>query len=171
MGADKPKLGKPDTQTPAYLPLLLLGAAAILVAIALFSKLIFEAKNEVPNLSPQEEAKLQKRLREIDDSEQYALLATVEGWYLCLHAGKTTYYLKAGEVWKYGVTSKGKFGRYTASFLLKNKVSYIVQFKGNLSECLKQEQVKLFNYPNLPENLARQPSERLSRPPYNAIMR
>lgn len=171
MGADKPKLEKSENQTPVPIPLPLIGVIALLFVIALFAKASFKGENKTPELSPKEEEKLQKRLREIDDSEQYALIAKSNGWYSCLHSGRTTYYLKAGEVWKYGVTSKGQFGRYAAKFLLKNNVLYDLQFKGTVSECLKQEQIKLFNYRYLPENLTRLPADRLSRPPYNSIMR
>jgi len=31
-------------------------------------------------LDPKEEAKLQKRLKEMDDLEQYALVAKMDGW-------------------------------------------------------------------------------------------
>lgn len=149
--------------------MLLLGAAAVLAAIILF-------QTEFAELRPGEASRLWKRLREIDDSEQYALVAAVNGMYPCLHSGRTTCYLSAGEVWKYGVTSKGVLGRYTADFLYKNKVSYLIQFKGNYAECLKQEQIKLYHYPYLPENLARPPEARppearLPRPPYNPILR
>lgn len=58
-----------------------------------------EGHDETPALSPREEKKLQQRLKEIDDSEQYALLARANGWYPCLHSGRTTCYLLAGEVW------------------------------------------------------------------------
>ncbi|MCB0574999.1 MAG: hypothetical protein KDC61_10595 [Saprospiraceae bacterium] len=171
MGADKPQARKHGTQTQTPFPLILIGVVLLLATIALFSKIDFQGENEVPKLSPEDKAKLEKRLREIDDSEQYALVARNKGWYPCLHSGRTTFYLKDGEVWKYGVTSKGQFGRYSSSFLFKNKVFYVVQFKGNFSECLKQEQIRLFNYTNLPENLARLPGERLPRPPYNPVMR
>jgi len=171
MGADKPKLEKPESQTQTPIPLPLIGAIVLLLAIALFAKAGFTGENKTPELSPKEEEKLQKRLREIDDSEQYALIAKSNGWYPCLHSGRTTVYLKAGEVWKYGVTSKGQFGRYAANFLITNNVSYDLQFRGTVSECLKQEQIKLYNYRYLPENLARPPAERLPRPPYNSIMR
>ena len=150
---------------------LLIGPAVLLIGFLLFSEGSFLGKTTTSELSPKEAAKLEKKLKEIDDSEQYALVAASDGFYPCLHSGRITYYLLAGEIWKYGVTSKGQFGRYSASFLLKNNVSYIVQFKGNLSECLKQEQIKLFNYPYLPENLARPLKNRLPRPPYNPIMR
>lgn len=69
------------------------------------------------------------------------------------------------------MTSKGKFGRYSIAFFAKYNVLYFVQFKGTYSECLKQEQIRLFNYPYFPENLARSPNERLPRPPFNPIMR
>ena len=84
---------------------------------------------------------------------------------------RSRFFLRKGEIWKYGVTSKGQAGRYSDVFLIKNQVSYFVQFSGTFSECLKQEQILLFNYPYLPENLARNPADRLSRPPYNSIMR
>lgn len=88
--------------------------------------------------------KKKRNLREIDESEQYALIAKEDGWYPCLHSGRTRYYLRTGEVWKYGVTSKGQFGRYAVLFLVKNRVLYDLQFKGTFSECLKQEQIKLY---------------------------
>ena len=168
MGAFKPEAEKPDTRRQVSLLPLLLGLVAGLV---LFRIIGLAGSYEAPKLQPKEEEKLQKRLKEIDDSEQYALIAIVNGWYPCLHSGHVRCYLKIGEVWKYGVTSKGKFGRYSTVFLAQNKVSYIIQFRGSYSECLKQEQIKLFYYKYLPENLARHPNERLPRPPYNSVMR
>lgn len=150
---------------------LLIAAFTTLVVVALFRVFYLQDETGVPMLSPGENARLQKRLKEIDDSEQYALVAEIDGWYPCLHSGRTIYHLKAGEVWKYGVTSKGKLGRYSAEFLFGNNVFYFVQFKGTFSECLKQEQIKLFNYPYLPESLSRPPEQRLPRPPFNRIMR
>ena len=121
-------------------------------------------------LGRNEEERLQRRLQEIDDAEQYALLAEVDGWYPCNHPGRKTYFLKESEVWKYGTTTKGKEGRYGYKYLQNLQVSYIVQFQGTIAECLKEEQRKLFNYPYLPENLARPESDHLPRPPYNSKM-
>lgn len=171
MGADNPKIGKPETTTKTRFPLQFIVLAILLAGIVLFPKIDFEEGYKTPKIHPKEEEKLLKRLREIDDSEQYALIAKSDGWYPCLHSGRTTFYLKAGEVWKYGVTSKGQFGRYAAKFLLRNNVLYDLQFRGSYSECLKQEQIKLFNYRFLPENLSRSIAERLTRPPYNSVMR
>lgn len=172
MGTDRSQIREQkDTETQNPLTSFFIGAVIVLVAIAICSKLSLSGEGETPKLNPKDQAKLEKRFKELDDSEQYALVASVDGFYTCVHSGWSTYYLKAGEVWKYGVTSKGVFGRYTASFLFKNKVIYIAQFKGNIAECLKMEQVKLFNYPYSAENLARPPEKRLPRPPYNSIMR
>ena len=169
MGAERPQLQKKPA--PDMLQSVLIGAAALLVFMGVLHVMGVPGHNDLGTLNPGEAARLQKRLREIDDSEQYALVAATDGVYPCLHSGRTTCYLKSGEVWKYGVTSKGEFGRYAAAFLVKNRVSYIIEFKGTFSECLKQEQIKLFNYPYLPENLARPETERLPRPPFNSIMR
>lgn len=170
MGANKPQAEKIDTKTHTPFPLILIGAVLLLVAFALLSKVDFNGENEVPKLSPQDEAKLQKRLREIDEAEQYALIANENGWYPCNHPGQATYYLLRGEVWKYGTTTKGKLGRYSIKYLAGTKVSYIVQLEGTIAECLKEEQRKLFFYPYLPENLARPEKYRLPRPPYNSKM-
>lgn len=170
MGAPKPQIERTERKSPPIISALLLGAVVLFLFITLLSR-IFTGEIEAPKLKPKEDAKLQKRLKEIDEAEQYALLAKADGWYQCLHSGKPTYYLRTGEVWKYGVTTKGELGRYQTRFLLRNNVIYLVEFRGNIAECLKQEQIKLFFYPFLPENLARPPEMRLPRPPYNPIMR
>lgn len=136
MGADKPQAEKPDTKTHTPFPLILIGAVLLPVTIALFLKADFKGENEVPKLSPQDEAKLQKRLREIDEAQQYALIAIDAGWYPCNHPGRITYYLLPGEVWKYGTTTKGKIGRYGVNYLEGTNVFYIIQFRGTISECL-----------------------------------
>jgi len=171
MGANKPETRTLSTKKQSAFSTLLIGAVVLLVAVALFKNAGIQDDFEAPKLNPKEEAKLQKRLKEIDDSEQYALVANLDGFYPCLHSGQTVYYLLAGEVRKYGITSKGQFGRYTGAFINNNDVTYVVEFRGNIAECLKQEQIKLFNYRNLPENLARSLENRLLRPPYNPIMR
>lgn len=169
MGSDRPKI-KPENPILLPLPVLLIGGAFLLLAIALVLKTGFKGEGKAPQLSPQEEEKLQKRLKEIDEAEQYALIANEDGWYPCNHPGRATFYLKAGEIWKYGTTTKGKLGRYSIKYLAGTKVSYIVQFEGTIAECLKEEQRKLFFYPYLPENLARPEKYRLPRPPYNSKM-
>ena len=170
MGADKPEVRKTSTKTQTSILPLLTGGAVLLVAVAIFSPVAFNGEIEAPKLSPKEEAKLQKRLKEIDEAEQYALIAIESGWYPCNHPGCSTFYLLPGEVWKYGTTTKGQFGRYSVKYLAGINVSYMIQFRGTIAECMKEEQVKLFFYPYLPENLVRPEKDRLPRPPYNSKM-
>lgn len=145
-------------------------AVLLLAFIGLFLPGDFKNEYEAPKLDPKDEAKLFKRLNEIDEAEQYALIAIDRGWYPCNHQGRAVFYLLPGEVWKYGTTTKGQFGRYSIKYLAGVNVSYLLQFRGSISECLKEEQLKLFYYPYLPENLARPEKDQLPRPPYNSKM-
>lgn len=159
------------TKTKKLLSLPLLIIPAVLILCALKWSDVVEYVNGELQLTPKHQGKLQKKLNELDEAEQYALIATTDGLYPCLHSGHALYQLHIGEVWKYGVTVKGERGRYTAQFLQDNAVSYIVQLRGTMGDCLKEEQRKLFSYPLLPENLAREENNRLLRPPYNPILK
>lgn len=127
-------------------------------------------ESPAPARGPKEASLPDRRRSTPDDFEQYALTASRNGWYPCLHSRRIQFYLKTGEVWKYGVGGSGVFGRFRATFLLKNKVSCIVQYRGSFAQCLRQEQLRLFGYRDLPENLARPPARQLPRPPYNPIV-
>jgi len=141
-----------------------------LVAVAPSTTTDAEAEEKpVATPSLKEETQLLRRWSTNEESEQYVLVAKAAGWYPCLHSRRINFYLKTHEVWKYGVAGSGKFGRFKAMFLLRNKVSYIIQFRGAFPESLLQQQIRLFNYRRLPENLARPPAEQLPRPPYNPV--
>lgn len=74
-------------------------------------------------------------------------------------------------LWKYGVTNQGERQRYTTQFLRQPQLRYVVQFSGTYSQCLVEEKRKLFEYPILPENLARPDSLKLVLTPGNLQMR
>lgn len=158
----------PGTRSTGLSPVI--GVIVLSASAALVWRGYFSGENQAPERNLPERTKLQGRLQENDDSEQYALLANADGWYPCNHAGRIGCYLLAGEVWKYGTTTKGQLGRYNFKYLQQMEVSYFVQFQGTLSECLKEEQRKLFHYPYLPENMARPAPDRLPRPPFNSKM-
>ena len=126
-------------------------------------------KDGKPELVPWRKEKLQKELEELDEAEQYVLIAGLPGWYPCYNChGVTLIFLEAGHVWKYGVTTKGEKQRYRAG-LPAEELLYLVQFRGPLQECLKEEKIKIYNYAILPENLKR--AKPLIRPPGNKIDR
>ena len=116
-------------------------------------------------LKPKRKRELERRKGKLDESEQYALKATINGWYECHNCGKETQiYLYIGEVWKYGVSRNG-VRRYASWEYKENDLAYIMEYKGTLTECSKRELEQIYNYPLLPENLKR--DFKLPRPPGN----
>ena len=144
----------------------LLAFAAVVAAVFTFDEVVEWVDGE-PQLKKKREERLQQEQREIDEAEQYALLALTSKHYPCFKCPTPVIFLNRGEVWKYGVTRKGEEGRYTTGYLSQNQLEYFVQLRGTLSECLKEEKAKIFRYPLLPENLARPQPERLANPPGN----
>ncbi|HOY07180.1 MAG TPA: hypothetical protein PLO67_17350 [Saprospiraceae bacterium] len=172
MGADlqQPQFQPPEPKKKSLLPFII-GGVAILIVCALEWSDVIEYIDGEPKLTAKHQNQLQKKLDDLEAGEQYCLVAMSDGWYPCLHSGRALYYLHTGEVWKYGITTKGERGRYTSRFLQDNGVLYVIQFKGTVTECLQEEQRKLFAYPLLPENLARLELDRLLRPPYNPVLK
>ncbi len=122
-------------------------------------------KTDIEALPDDRKEKLERALAKLEEAEQYALLAVQAGWYPCFNCPNTqTIYLIPGEVWKYGVTTNGP-ARYSSSFYRQNHLQYIVQFRGPLQECLREEKIKIYRYAILPENLKR--NIPLIRPPGN----
>ena len=122
-------------------------------------------KGGTPRLATWRKQKMQKEIDDLDEAEQYVLLAGVSGLYPCYSCqNASTIQLNKGDIWKYGVTTKGKFGRY-GNKLERLNLQYIPQFRGTLENCLKEERRKIYQYALLPENLARQTP--IIRPPGN----
>lgn len=120
----------------------------------------------MPQLSELRKKKLDKELEYLESAEQYVLRAAKSGWYQCFSCESTDkIFLFAGEVWRYGYTTKGVSGRYSQKFLQVNRLIYQVQFEGTIEQCMREERVKIYNYALLPENLKR--VRFLKRPPGN----
>jgi len=122
-----------------------------------------------PILSEERQQKLDKELQELEEAEQYALVVERPGYYPCFSCTDANrIFLNKGETWKYGMTTKKESGRYGLS-LQGTGLAYVVQFVGNVQECLAEEKRKIFNYAVLPENIKRR--KPLIRPPGNKIDR
>jgi len=119
-----------------------------------------------PDITPERKAALERDLEKLENAEQYVAIASKDGLYPCLSCknGQDSIFLMRYEVWKYGVTMNKEAGRYRNT-LKKMGLEYDPQFRGALQQCLKQEKIKIYYYPTLPENLAR--VEQLLRPPGN----
>lgn len=155
-----------DPGTPSqrrWAPLFLL---VLIVAFAiLYSDFLQTGQDGRPELSPDRRDKLDRELKELENSEQYVLLTARNGEYPCFNCGAhSTINLPKGAVWKYGVTRKGEKGRY-GEWHVDNGLVYVVEFEGPLQECLRQEKLKIYLYAVHPENLMREAP--LIRPPGN----
>lgn len=147
----------------AILGLCLLGAAFSLPGF------IEIDENGNYRLSAQRKREYQEKPARSERVEVYRLIATRTGLYNCLRCpGITKIRLQSGEVWKYGITRKGK-SRYSSSFYASNHLMYQII---TVTDILKAEQLErklIISYPMLPEAQARM--ERygifLKRPPGN----
>ena len=118
-----------------------------------------------PKLAKWREDKLSNELLGLEQAEQYALVAKVDGYYPCFSCPiKQNILLKKGDIWKYGYTSKGKTGRYSTS-LEGKRLIYVIQHTGTIEACLKEERKKIYYYALSSENLKR--VKPLIRPPGN----
>lgn len=161
-----PSIPEEKTEKVSRFPVLAIVLVFLTLAIIPFIE--FD-ENGTPILSTWRKEKLVKELENLDEAEQYALLATDNGYYPCLscktsRVDSTRIFLFRNEVWKYGTTTKGEKGRYRKTLASMN-LKYQSQFVGTLADCLKQEKIKIYNYPLLPESLKR--NFHLIRPPGN----
>ncbi|MFH1947125.1 MAG: RHS repeat-associated core domain-containing protein [Candidatus Magasanikbacteria bacterium] len=75
---------------------------------------------------------------------QYSLRATISGNYHNETTGGSSY-LKAGEVWKYGETTKPET-RYAKNYLGQLRVVMVREFAGTQIECKVIEKTKIYSY-------------------------
>jgi cell division protein FtsL len=121
--------------------------------------------------------RVEKRKHEKENCEQYVLRAAYSGWFPLLKWGEAvaqdSIWLNEGDVWKYGFTCVGEFGRYPQRIYYDdgNKkltwldLTYSTQVKGTEKECKIEEKRKIYNYPLLHECQVRK--IKLIRPPGN----
>ena len=151
-------------QNPKFF-LFLLGLLGMGVVIYMANEDFLVERDGKPDLAPWRKAKLMKELEDMEEGEQYVLKAVIPGLYPCYHCKNSDkIFLNKGDVWKYGVTSKGEKGRYKGHLPVKG-LFYYVQYEGLLQVCYKKEKIQIYNYALLPENLIRK--KRLIRPPGN----
>lgn len=172
-----PIVTKPITEAPTserkpgfgFWCLLLFAIGAILLIVAQWEDADFLDQDEDGNpiLSEERQQKLDKALQQLEEAEQYVLVASRNGYYPCFNCPDSTeIFLYIGETWKYGTTTKGEKGRY-GNILSRQYLTYFVQFQGDIAACKKEELLKIYNYAKLPENLKRK--RPLIRPPGNKI--
>jgi hypothetical protein len=158
---------RPEPRRGGLLRLLGRLSPLIFIVMALTFADVIVWEDGVPKLHPKRVQKFEKEKKEVEEAEQYALLAKNAGWYPCLICLSGKIYLLKNEVWKYGVTRKGVKIRYGLSKIAGKNLIYVPQMTGHYAVCIIEEKRKIYNYPLLPENLKRPDSLRLVYPPGN----
>jgi len=123
--------------------------------VSTFALFFFKLSIERADKKAREIERIESHSFQYQNCEQYALVASENGWFPCYNCGTSdSIFLYAGEVWKYGKTCFGEIKRYPNGLPYPN-LRYILQFSGTEKECLIAEKEKIYNYPNLPECLKR----------------
>lgn len=108
-----------------------------------------------------------KKVEQHQQHELYMLVATRDGNYLCKHCLSAQFFLRAGEVYRYGTTGLGQDGRgYSDEWLNRYQLNYITISNGDLATIKIQEAVLIGNYVLLPENTSRPLQSTLEAKPY-----
>ena len=158
-----PKKGK------GFWPFLPIGIILILLAFA--GSKFWERYYNDPNLDRSEVEEAQREAEEVKERHevwiQYVLIADTDGKRPCLRCpgGIPEVTLKAGEIYKYGITTQGE-ARYTKAEYKSLRVSYFEEFYGTYLECKEMEVNKIVAYRFLPQS--KKPEVKLLRPPGNA---
>lgn len=159
-----------------WILLILLGCFGIIMAYEKFDDFVKRKPDGGYELKEERRDQLNDKVRRMrSEAEQYVLRASRNGFYECLHCPQGVFYLYKGEVWKYGVTTRGKLGRYKPQYLKRMGLIYEMQFRGSLQQAMELELIKIGQYPLLPENLSRPDKPegeliryKLARPPGQA---
>jgi len=170
----KPEKGQSDEPSderkrPPYFPVMLLlaGLIAILFASSDFWKRFYDD----PSLDNAEVEAAQREAEEVaykhENWIQYVLRANTTMQRPCLRCpnGITKVTVKAGEIYRYGITTQGR-ARYDREFLRLLELRMEEEVYGNYITCKKAEINKIIAYRFLPES--QKPEVKLIRPPGNA---
>jgi hypothetical protein len=84
------------------------------------------------------------------------LLPINNGYFECAHSPSGRFYLKTGEIYRYGTTGETTVGRgYSETWLIRNNLSFKIILEGNLALVLAEQTALIGSYPLLPENMLR----------------
>ncbi|PHN01143.1 hypothetical protein [Flavilitoribacter nigricans] len=90
------------------------------------------------------------------NQELYALTAVIDSYFLCQHCPTGKFFLKTGEIYRYGTTgiTQNKRG-FNEKWLNRHKLNYVYLQMGDLATIKTREAALIGAYAVLPENLAR----------------
>lgn len=117
-------------------------------------------------LSEKWEKTILRKKKKIKKHRLYVLVATQNGYFDCPHSPTGKFYLKKGEIYRYGTTGETTVGRgYSETWLIKNNLTFKVIMEGDLATVTLAQTTLIGQYPLLPENMQRPlPGDELAKP-------
>ncbi|MEL6927089.1 MAG: hypothetical protein AAFO95_00470 [Cyanobacteria bacterium J06600_6] len=99
---------------------------------------------------------VEEKIEQHQTHELYALRAANDGQYACKHCQSAQFFLKAGEIYRYGTTGVGQEGRgYSEGWLARKRLTFVHIQYGDLATVKTEEALLIGHYVIHPENLAR----------------
>ncbi len=157
--------------TGGHNPLPFLPILIVLFILAFAGSKFWERFRNDPNLDQSEVEAAQKEAEAITKRHevwvQYVLIADYTMQRPCLRCpnGVTMVTVKAGEIYKYGITTQGE-ARYAKKLYAHLGVTFFEEHEGTYLECKELEVNKISAYQFLQES--NKPEVKLIRPPGNA---
>ncbi len=119
------------------------------------------------SLQQEWERTIEKKKEKHQMQDLYVLIATKNAYYSCNHCPTGNFFLKKGEVFRYGTTGNGQIGRgFNEGWLNTNLLDYVLVETGDLATIKAKEATLIGSYAILPENLRRPLPGSSSSKPY-----
>lgn len=117
-------------------------------------------------LSERWEKAILSKQKKTEKHRLYMLVASTNGYFQCVHSPSGKFYLKAGELYRYGTTGDTFAARgYNQKWLAANNLTLISIMEGDLATIIAEQTKLIGSYVLLPENLQRPlPSEASAKP-------
>lgn len=167
---------KSHTPAPKKAPLrgsfwyiLIIALAVFLIIMSIpktWEEAVVQKENGSYGLSEKWEKTILRKQEKIRKHRLYMLVANTDGYFHCAHSPSGKFYLKAGEVYRYGTTGDTFAARgYSQKWLADNNLILITIMEADLATVIAAQTALIGSYALLPENLQRPlPSEASAKP-------
>jgi hypothetical protein len=164
---------KNNDQNPHYgiwyfiLTLGLIGFTVFMAIPKSWEEAVTQQDDGTYRLSKKWEETILRKQRKVRKHRLYVLVASTNGYFQCPHSPTGKFYLKAGEVYRYGTTGETFAARgYSKRWLAVHNLTLISIMEGDLATVVAEQTLLIGSYPLLPENLQRPLTSDLNATPY-----
>lgn len=150
---------KENRQRDVFFFMLLLGFIGFVIFMAIpksWEEAVTIQEDGTYRLSEKWEKAITRKREKIKKHRLYVLVARSNGYFQCPHSPSGKFYLKTGEVYRYGTTGDAFATRgYSQKWLAVNNLILITIIEADLATVLGTQATLIGSYVILPENLRR----------------